>query len=344
MKMNSPKISIIVPVYNVEPYLHTCIDSILNQTLRDIEVICVDDGSSDKSGAILDEYAARDSRISVIHKENSGLADTRNVGMNVASGEFLLFVDSDDYIAHQLCQQTYAKAIETSADMTLFFYARDLNGTILPVTFPRSELWGKSSLENLKAAFELGPNVWKFLWKREFVQRNVLQFHEGLIYEDVPFTARGVMCAECVALVPEVFYFYRVNSNSIMETANSPNYCGCTVRAFNFIFEDLHDLKLSEEITAFILTQKLIFTYYGYMRTEQALRSEFRRNIRNGVLPHELEMLRERTLDVLPLIRYFFLSIYGRPIEKWIGKMKVFKFHVFRIVEKFFHIHIYPKE
>lgn len=97
-----PTLSIIVPVYKVEPYLHRCVDSILAQTFTDFELILVDDGSPDNCGAICDEYAAKDSRILVIHKENGGLSDARNAGLDIAKGEYIGFVDSDDYISPQM--------------------------------------------------------------------------------------------------------------------------------------------------------------------------------------------------------------------------------------------------
>ena len=92
-----PKVSVIIPVYNVEQYLNRCIDSVLNQTYKDFEIILVDDGSTDKSGEICDVYAEKDSRITVIHKENGGLSDARNFGIDAARGDFLTFLDSDDY-------------------------------------------------------------------------------------------------------------------------------------------------------------------------------------------------------------------------------------------------------
>ena len=100
--MDNPKVSIIVPVYNVESYLAQCLDSLIEQTLTDIEILCLDDGSTDGSPELLDAYAAKDARIRALHRENCGVAETRNVGVGLARGEYILFVDSDDYIAKDL--------------------------------------------------------------------------------------------------------------------------------------------------------------------------------------------------------------------------------------------------
>ena len=112
-----PKISVIVPVYKVEKYIHKCVDSILNQTFSDIEVILVDDGTPDRCGEICDAYGEQDSRVKVIHKENGGLSDARNAGMPHASGEYIIFIDSDDYIESDMLEYMYTRLTEAGADM-----------------------------------------------------------------------------------------------------------------------------------------------------------------------------------------------------------------------------------
>jgi glycosyltransferase involved in cell wall biosynthesis len=113
------EISIIVPVYDVEKYLKKCVDSILNQTFKDFELILVDDGSPDNSGAICDQYAEKDSRVRVIHKENGGLSDARNAGIEVARGKYLGFVDSDDFVNEDMYKQLYTSIIENNADLSI---------------------------------------------------------------------------------------------------------------------------------------------------------------------------------------------------------------------------------
>lgn len=110
--MAPPKISVIIPIYNVEKEIHRCVDSVINQTLEDIEIILVDDGSPDNCSIICDEYGEKDKRVRVIHKENGGLSDARNVGLLESSGEYILFVDSDDYIDSRTCEKFYSSAEE----------------------------------------------------------------------------------------------------------------------------------------------------------------------------------------------------------------------------------------
>ena len=119
-----PKISIIIPMYNVEKYLRRCLDSVQNQTFSDFQAICVNDGSPDNSGQIAEEYAARDNRFIVVHKENGGLSDARNAGMPYATGEYIMFLDSDDFIHPQTMEIAYAIARRDRADIVAYTYDR----------------------------------------------------------------------------------------------------------------------------------------------------------------------------------------------------------------------------
>lgn len=121
----TPKVSIIVPIYNVEPYLRQCLDSLVNQTYKNIEIICVDDGSVDASGVILDEYAANDKRVIALHQNNMGLSAARNAGYSVATGEYLMYVDSDDWVETYACEEAVYNASEYDADVVLWSYVRE---------------------------------------------------------------------------------------------------------------------------------------------------------------------------------------------------------------------------
>ena len=124
------KISIIVPVYNTEKYLGVCLDSLISQTYKDIEIICVDDGSTDNSLQILNDYAAKDSRIKILTQKNQGPSVARNLGLEKAKGEYITFVDSDDWVSIDMCEKIYSKAIDTNADLVLFPHSRVTNTNI----------------------------------------------------------------------------------------------------------------------------------------------------------------------------------------------------------------------
>lgn len=150
-------ISIIVPVYNVETYLENCLDSLLGQTYKDIEVICVNDGSTDSSLAILREYESRDSRVKVIDKCNEGVSVARNTAMKQAVGEWTMFVDSDDWIESDTCQKALDAAVENKADMVMWAYVREFESQSLPKIFHKEQtIWQNDDIEKIHRRF-VGP-------------------------------------------------------------------------------------------------------------------------------------------------------------------------------------------
>lgn len=126
-----PDVSVIVPVYKVEPYLRQCLDSLIGQTKQEIEIILIDDGSPDNCGQICEEYAKKDSRIKVFHQENQGLAQTRNNGLEASTADYIMFVDSDDWVAPTFCEQAYQLITEKHADMVIFEYSQIKAGKAL---------------------------------------------------------------------------------------------------------------------------------------------------------------------------------------------------------------------
>ena len=181
------QISVIVPVYQVEAYLPQCIDGILAQTFRDFELILVDDGSQDRSGAICDEYAGRDERVRVLHKENGGLSDARNAGLEQANGDYFLFVDSDDFIAPMMLERLYAGAQREGADLAIcnFRYTFDTKEKKDFSTAMTAEiLRGAEIFYNRKNDRSHGfwTVAWNKLYKRETFGK--LRFRSGKYHED----------------------------------------------------------------------------------------------------------------------------------------------------------------
>ncbi|MDR2438624.1 MAG: glycosyltransferase [Planctomycetaceae bacterium] len=208
-----PKVSIIVPVYKVENYLRKCLDSIVNQTLRDIEIICVNDGSPDNSPQILEEYAAKDSRITVIHKENGGSSSARNAAYPYIKGEYTLFVDSDDWIEPDLCKKTVAVADSENIDMTFFFRNSILlNSRLYPLEKKVIKCNGKKLDKTTLINF---PAAWSKLWRTLFLLNNELKFPEGIIAEDIPVHWKALVCEPRTKFICEKLYHYRLNLNSI---------------------------------------------------------------------------------------------------------------------------------
>lgn len=218
-----PKFSIIIPVYNVENYLSKCLDSIINQTLLDIEIICIDDGSMDNSFKILLEYAKIDSRISIIKKENGGLSSARNAGMNVAKGNYICFVDSDDYIAFDFCERLYTEILEHNPDIIVF------GANIFPMT-KETDSWTYNNLSPYTQQFKKFepeillsnnrgyPFVWRNSFKRSFLVKYNLKFDENVKFgEDTVFQVCAFPGANNISYIGDKLYNYRYDrKNSLM--------------------------------------------------------------------------------------------------------------------------------
>ena len=220
-------ISIIVPVYNVEKYLPACIDSLINQTYRDIEIICVNDGSTDGSLAILEEYARKDNRIKIISRENKGISHSRNEALDIALGEWIMFVDSDDFIDIDTCEKAVKIANEQNADLVLWAYCREFRNESLPKIFIKEATVWEENIhllrqriigpvkEELKQADTLDSigTIWGKLYKSAHIQEgDKIRFADikkiGSA-EDVLFNISYTAKVKKAVYIPEALYHYR---------------------------------------------------------------------------------------------------------------------------------------
>ena len=212
-----PRISVIVPVYKVEKYLNSCVDSILNQTLTDLEVILVDDGSPDNCGIICDEYAAKDNRVKVIHQQNGGLSCARNAGIAAATGAYFCVIDSDDYVAPEFCEVLF-----TLLDGTIYDYAacnsiRFQDGQEPVIKRCEPMVCSLSNADYLKLQYQKKTEfgVWNKLYRIEL--REKIQFAPGRLNEDVIYSADLLRhLHNGVIFTTQVLHFYRQRNNSIM--------------------------------------------------------------------------------------------------------------------------------
>ena len=217
------EISIIVPVYQVEKYIRQCIDSILAQTFTDFELILVDDGSKDNSGKICDEYAEKDKRIRVIHKENGGLSDARNKGLDNAAGKYFMFVDGDDYIAPNMAECLHNSILKADADIAAcnYRYIFESDGEKDFATENKAEVLNSNEIfYNRKNERNYGfwTVAWNKLYKREKFKS--LRFRFGKYHED-EFWANDIYQMDIKAVtVSESLYYYRQRGNSIMGNKN----------------------------------------------------------------------------------------------------------------------------
>lgn len=215
--MREPKVSVIVPVYNVERFLPECLDSILSQSLTELEIICVNDGSTDNSLQILEKYAKRDKRIVVISQKNGGISNARNNGMKLAHGKYIGFVDSDDFIERDMFLTLYERAEQANADISvcnLSLYNQN-SGEFSEYRNMQLYLFLKNKKGfNIEEQPEFIQNIaaWDRIYKRSFIEQNHFSFPEGLIYEDQLFTIQTLLYAKCIVVTPEKLYNYRKNA------------------------------------------------------------------------------------------------------------------------------------
>ena len=214
--MNNIKISIIIPIFKVEKYLQKCLDSVLSQTYKNLEIILVDDGSPDRCPIICDEYAAKDSRVRVIHKQNGGLSDARNEGLKKAVGDYVIFLDSDDYYGTPNFLDAVVKATDGGSKDAVFFRRTNFydNGEKSKVVAnPYNLEWNK--LEISEMLYELAKhdmleaNASLKATKREILQNNNIYFRKGMLSEDIEWYGRYIPFLNSVALINKPEYFYR---------------------------------------------------------------------------------------------------------------------------------------
>ena len=246
---NNPKVSVIIPVYNTEKYLRECLDSVVNQTLKDIEIICIDDGSTDNSLSILNEYAEHDDRFTIITQENQGAGAARNKGMEVAKGEYLYFLDSDDYICINAIKKLYYKAHKINADITLclhnFLKKNKIvknKGSLQIDIIKDFEYFSKEDIPDKILQIAV-PNLCTKLFRTEFVVKNKLQFQELKICNDIFFDFITRILAQKITYVNKNLVTYRIKHKGCL-TSDRGNYYYCLIDAFEKIKETLETKDL----------------------------------------------------------------------------------------------------
>lgn len=224
------KVSVIVPIYNVEKYISECIESIQKQSLKDIEIILVDDGSKDKSVEIADDYAAKDNRIKVIHKENGGVTSARKAGLQIVQSPYVCFIDSDDYIHKKMCEQLYNSAIQHNVETVL-------NQTIYRIFDNKCEIWKgklksglyseddnsikyiKDNIWNYKERCGVLPFLWCNLYQTECAKMILEQVPNDIVFsEDGTFIYMLLAISKHIYIMNEPYYYYRMREGSAVDS------------------------------------------------------------------------------------------------------------------------------
>lgn len=226
------KVSVIVPVYNTEKFLHRCVDSLLNQTLKDIEIILVDDGSKDSSPAICDEYAEKHDNITVLHLENGGPARARNKGIEIAKGDYIGFADSDDYSHPEQFEKLYQNAKENNSDIAMCSFFVDNTKEIKPINIAFDSLCSSNDeIKNRIISCFYGEYVHGLnslcikIFKRSMLMNNNIRMNENLMRaEDMWFIFDALKVSNVFSFISDNLYYYYQNDSSIMHDSKNDSY------------------------------------------------------------------------------------------------------------------------
>lgn len=233
------KVSVIVPIFNSENYLEKCLDSILSQTLNDIEIILIDDGSTDASLQIIKQYAKKYNNIKYKTKKNEGQAIARNLGIEMATGEFISFVDSDDYIENTMMEKLYKNVLENNSDIVICDYIEE---------YPNKKIEKKSlfiNAENLDKSYILsvaGPC--SKIIRTEIFKKNNIKFLENNIYEDLAIIPTLALYTEKISYCEEVLYHYVIRNNSTMQQTDYNKKLESIFNVMNFLYEQFNRKRL----------------------------------------------------------------------------------------------------
>ncbi len=295
--MNDVKVSIIVPVYNVEKYLRQCLDSIVNQSLKEIEIICVNDGSTDNSQQILEGYAQKDKRIKIINKKNLGVWSARNTGMEYATGEYIGFVDSDDYIDEKMYEKLYMNAKSNKSDMVMCpAYVFDDNNPELNYKKPYFSLeYFDKKFDNIvfdhtktgNLIFRVNVTCWNKIYRSQFLNEIGAKFHK-MYFEDNIFFYENYLKARRISIIRDFLYYYRINrAGSFIKEGNERFFDVC----------NMHDLlkkilvetgNLDEYLISF-LNYKINGSLGRYNQVDESYKPEFFEIIKQNFIKSNLK-------------------------------------------------------
>lgn len=273
------KISVIVPVYNVEKYLTECIESICSQSLEDLEIICVNDGSTDNSLDILNDFAKQDKRIIVINKANSGYGHTMNMGLNAATGEYIGIIESDDFADKNMFEDLYKLAKDNDADIAKgdwFNYWSKNKFARKNNRISSAKAFQLTNSKKDKSLLRINPSVWSAVYKREFLNKYNIRFLEtpGASYQDLAFSFKVFALAERVILTDKAYLYYRQDNMNSSVKSKTKVYCVCDeYDEIDRFLEEYPQLKFEFKV------QEEINRYNGYvssvLRIDDTVKPEF---------------------------------------------------------------------
>ena len=294
--MKKPIISVIVPVYNVEKYLAKCLDTILAQTFSNIEIICVNDGSTDNSRKILAEYAQKDSRVKIVDKKNGGLSSARNAGMKVATGEFYSFIDSDDWIDETMLEKLYNSMVSLNTDISICaVHQYDETNQKIDDSNPYYTLGyfdetfdnkAFSYVETKPFLLDVCVMAWNKLYRKSFIDECQAEFPNGLIFEDGPFFFSIFFKTKRVSIVRDFLYYYRINrSGSIIQKAGKKFLN--VIDVVELMYNKIKEIPDFEDVKYTFFRKKVEDFIYRFENLNPKYRNAFAKKLKQSSLTNE---------------------------------------------------------
>ena len=298
-----PKVSVIIPVYNVEQYLCECLDSVINQTLKDIEIICVNDGSTDNSLQILKQYAQQDKRFIIINQNNCGLSCSRNNALKIATGKLIVFLDSDDYITLDSIEKIFNQMILYDLDMLSF---SGVNFKSETRQIENNPYWDFLYLPHGfdTTCFDI-KQCWNFLhlmsvsscltaYKKSFITNNKLKFPNGLYFEDNLFFTKAITKATRLGIIQDKLYFRRIHNDSITQNLNY--HFQDLIKINDLTLEYLHTSNIKDKIRR----QSINFRCNLILTRFEQLNKQEQQNVRKDVI----KLMKKYKFYKTPATRY----------------------------------------
>lgn len=309
------KVSIIIPIYNGEKHLAECLDTIQNQTYTNLEIICINDGSRDKSLSILKEYQKKDDRFIVIDQKNAGQSKARNEGIRRASGKYISFVDCDDFIELDMIEKMVLKAEETNADIVITNFSLYFEDTGRYESYRDEVLY--YTLKNKVFTVEECPEiikyvgVWDKLFETDFLKKNNLFFWENIIYEDHLYSVQAELYANRISLIPEHLYYYRKNAGESITDKEADN------DAFKTDFLRIHK-KIQEILDENKTSLKVNKAYYEFFMENAIMHQRNSSTIRfyKYFFESMRKILDEKKIKVINTINNKMILEYANDIYK----------------------------
>lgn len=278
-----PKISVIIPVYNTEKYLQKCLDSVLSQTLQDFEIIIVNDGSPDNSKAIIDDYVSRYSdKITALYQENAGQASARNNGLSVAKGEYISFLDSDDYLAENAFEKTYTYAIKNELDIVCFNFYTEADGNAIQEEY---RLCHSNDAAKRYIITESSPC--NKLISNKIITDNNVRFTENMIYEDLDLIPRLALYTDKIGFMDDRLYHYVIHDNSTMHQKKYNPKLASIYKAMETLKTAFLNTKFTDELEYLYIEHLLHGSVLRYLRYKEGANDIIKiSNIVKANFPH----------------------------------------------------------